>query len=95
MHVSNQTLSDEFGFVPAYIRTIFQQQFQQSPMEYLQRVRIEKSKTWLKETELSLKEIAEALGFSDQLYFSKVFKKTENMTPTEYRRRTKQSIEER
>jgi AraC-like DNA-binding protein len=46
---------------------------------------IQKSKIMLLSTEKSIQEIGYSLGYSDALYFSKVFKKYEGITPTEYR----------
>ncbi|MDD4112409.1 MAG: AraC family transcriptional regulator, partial [Herbinix sp.] len=39
----------------------------------------------LRDTSLTLSEICERIGFSDTIYFSKVFKKALNQTPSEYR----------
>lgn len=47
---------------------------------------MQKSKIMLLSTEKSIQEIAYALGYTDSLYFSKVFKKNESITPTEYRK---------
>lgn len=56
-----------------------------SPKNYLVRVRIEKAKEMLMNTDLSVGRISEAVGLHDQNYFSRVFKRFTNMSPTEYR----------
>ena len=85
--INNHTLSEHFGYVPAHLRELFRKQYDISPMEYLQVVRLEKSKQLLEtQLELSLKEIADAVGFNDSLYFSKVFRKHEGVSPSEYRK---------
>jgi two-component system response regulator YesN len=49
--------------------------------DHISKVRIEKAKTLLKDKELSISQIALEVGFSDQSYFTKVFKKIEKCTP--------------
>jgi YesN/AraC family two-component response regulator len=57
-----------------------------SPSEYLTYYRIDMSKKLISEQpDILLKEVAEMVGFNDQHYFSKTFKKETGMWPTEYR----------
>lgn len=49
--------------------------------DYISKVRIEKAEALLKDRELSISQIALEVGFSDQSYFTKVFKKVEKCTP--------------
>lgn len=56
-----------------------------SPIKYVNKVRINIAKKLLGEEGLSVKEIAIRVGFVDQLYFSRVFKQNENVSPTVYR----------
>ena len=58
-------------------------------VDYLSKVRIEKSKQLLGETYLTLDEILEKVGHVNKGYFIKVFKKAVGVSPAEYRRRTK------
>jgi len=51
----------------------------------ISKVRIEKAKSLLRETEMSISQVALEVGFPDQSYFTKVFKKIENRTPKAYR----------
>ncbi len=55
---------------------------------YVNRMRIEKAKELLKETTMTLSEIAQSVGFSNQQYFSKVFKTETGITPGQFRNRT-------
>ncbi len=88
--INNNTLSESFGYVPAHLREIFRKQYEVSPMEYLQEIRLKKSKELLDENwEITLKEIADMVGFNDSLYFSKVFRKHMGMSPSQYRKRSK------
>lgn len=55
-----------------------------TPLEYLTKIRITKAKDYLLATNLSVSEIAEALGFSNQNYFCRIFKKNTGLSPTQY-----------
>lgn len=57
-----------------------------SPNAYRQRLRIENAKSLLLSTSLSVSEISFLCGFTDQLYFSRIFKNKTGLSPTEYRR---------
>ena len=58
----------------------------QTFVPYLSRLRLEKALQLLKETEMSIAEIAAAVGFSDQSYFDKTFRRHFNQSPREMRR---------
>ena len=60
-------------------------------MEYLTRVRLEEAKRLLRNPQYLIDEIAENTGYDDASYFTKVFKRYEGVTPTQYRK-TLQSI---
>lgn len=82
------TLEDVASHVhlhPSYFSTMFKQSTGSSFKEYLNMVRIEESKRLLSNTDFSIIDIAVAVGFEDQSYFSKVFKKYTGLTPKQYR----------
>jgi two-component system response regulator YesN len=66
--------------------TSFKSNYGVGIIEYLTHVRIQKAKQLLCSTTKTVKEIAEMCGYSDQNYFSKVFLKHCDMTPTAYRK---------
>ena len=70
---------------PSYFSTMFKQSTGSSFKEYLNMVRIEESKRLLSNTDFSIIDIAIAIGFEDQSYFSKVFKKYTGLTPKQFR----------
>ncbi len=70
---------------PAYLSSIFKQYSGSAFRDYLNMVRIEESKRLLANTDYSIIDIAIAVGFEDQSYFSKVFKKYTGLTPKQYR----------
>ena len=55
--------------------------------QYLTKLRMEQSVLMLKNPVLSLKKIAVAIGYEDEIYFHKVFKKYYGITPSQYRER--------
>lgn len=80
-----QDLSRQFGLVPNYLSAIFRKGTGLTPGEYLTRLRVDRAKQLMKEQPgLLLKQVAEAVGFQDPLYFSKVFKKTTGFPPSHY-----------
>ena len=68
-------------------RRIFTKYSGVSPMEYKNILRIAKAKELLRNTNISITEIAEQLGFYDSSYFTKVFYKKCAYKPGEYRKR--------
>ncbi len=78
-------VSRHVGLSAAYFSTLFKQNTGSSFREYLNQVRVEESKRLLAETDYSLVDIAMAMGFSDQSYYTKVFKKYTGLTPKQYR----------
>lgn len=56
-----------------------------TPIQYLTRYRISKAKELLTVSELTVSEVAEAVGYQDSFYFSRVFKNLTEMSPSQYR----------
>ena len=68
-----------------YLSHAFKREYGVSPINYMISKRIEESKYLLAETDLSMTQIAQLLGFSSLSYFSQVFRRTQSVTPMEYR----------
>lgn len=58
-----------------------------SPLEHIQRLRVERAKALLESTHLSFDEIVERCGYSDTASFRKLFKRATTLTPHDYRER--------
>ena len=58
-----------------------------TPLQYINRIRLEKSKDLLLNTDSSISEISEMVGFQSIHYFSRYFKSREQIGPAEYRQR--------
>lgn len=78
-------LCSSFYCSRATLTSSFRKVYGQSITEYLTHIRLEQSRKLLRESELSIQEIAEKCGFTDQNYFTKVFRKAEEITPSQYR----------
>lgn len=78
-----------------YLSHAFQKEYHTSPINYLIERRIEESRFLLSETDHSLSQIAQILGFSSLSYFSQCFRKAEGVSPMEYRKRVRQAGAER
>ncbi|MFD0692948.1 response regulator [Paenibacillus sp. GCM10027628] len=69
----------------SYFSSVFKQHTEQTIMEYVTRVRIDKAKDLLRHTPMKFYEIAAKVGYSDPQYFSVIFKKHTGTSPTEFR----------
>lgn len=65
---------------------LFKNNLGRTPVDYINQVRINKAKELLLHTNSSIKEIASRTGFTDEFYFSRVFKKLEGKSPRTFRR---------
>ena len=82
------TLEDVAGYVylsPAYFSRLFSEEMNCTFSTFLNQVRIEKSKRLLLAEDVRLADVAQMVGYEDQSYFSKVFKKLTGTTPGKYR----------
>ncbi|MBQ4087516.1 MAG: helix-turn-helix transcriptional regulator [Clostridia bacterium] len=66
---------------------VFKNSYKVTPYSYLLDKRIDLSKQLLKNTNFSVKQIAYSLCFSDEFYFSNIFKKKVGISPSEFRKR--------
>jgi AraC-like DNA-binding protein len=71
------------GIGERYLRKLFAQHLNISPLDYLNQIRINKSIDLLKNTELSVKEVCFMCGYKSPQYFSRVFKQQMGISPRE------------
>ena len=84
--MSLAVLSEKFHLNAQYISQLFKNEIGVNFLTYLTSIRMEKSKKLLISTSLSIAEVAEQSGYGDYRVFTKVFKKNEGVTPSQYRR---------
>ena len=84
-NLSINGLAELYNMSPNYFSSVFKKELDQSAVNYITEVRMEKAREYLKDTDLSVIEIAENVGYEDSQYFFRVFKKTTGVTPLQYR----------
>ncbi|WP_010285532.1 response regulator [Bacillus timonensis] len=83
--VKLQEISDHFYISREYISRKFKQEFNVNISDYVVKIRMDKAKYFLKNSNLKIYEVANMIGYQDDKYFRKVFKKVVGITPNEYR----------
>lgn len=84
--ITIEQLADEFHTNRTSLLTDFKKYTGQSINQYLIQLRLTMASTLLRDTSLTIEEICDRTGFHDISYFSKVFKKKLQLTPSEYRK---------
>lgn len=84
--VSLHILSEEFHLNSQYISQLFRNEIGVNFLTYLTNIRMEHAKKLLLSSSLSIAEVSEQSGYGDYRVFTKVFKKSEGITPSQYRR---------
>lgn len=87
-HLSLEQMGNHFGVSTSYITRMMKEELGISFIDYLTRVRITAACDLIKKADLGVKiyEIAEQVGYNSQHYFSRVFKRTMDKTPLEYKK---------
>lgn len=83
--INLQTIADRFFLNRDYISRKFKQEFNETITDYVTKIRIEQAKDLLGNPTKKIYEIAYQVGYQNEKYFSKVFKKQTRVTPNEYR----------
>ena len=83
--ISRNDLTDIFYLDPDYASKLFKKETGMSFKNYIIQKRIEIAKDLLRNTNLPINTIADNVGYGNYSYFTRIFKKTTNMTPIEYR----------
>jgi two-component system, response regulator YesN len=87
--ITLELLAKEFFLTPQYISSKFKENYGITIIEYVTLLKIKKAKKLLEESKLTISAIAYDLGFSNENYFSKVFKKYEGKSPKKFRENSK------
>ena len=80
-----EELSKKAGYSKSRFSHLFLEIVGMSPIKYQNDIRLKNSCELLHSTNLTITEIAQSCGFSDPLYFSRIFKKKYKTSPTQYR----------
>ena len=83
--ISVRDVAAEFGYNPDYLSALFHKTTGSTMTNYLNKLRIDISKTLLANYSVTVREAAYSCGFSDEKYYMRLFKKLEGMTPSQFR----------
>ncbi|MCD7820528.1 MAG: AraC family transcriptional regulator [Lachnospiraceae bacterium] len=85
-HLSLEVLAKKNAVSKTYLSAVFKKETAQTITDYINETRVRRSTFLLNTTSLSIQNIAEQCGFSDSNYFTRTFKRQQNMTPMQYRK---------
>ncbi|MBW4079819.1 response regulator [Paenibacillus sp. S150] len=88
--LSLQDIADQFQLSREHISRKFKQVFHEGLTEFRNRIRIEKAKVLLLNPQLKVDTIAEMVGYKDEKYFNRIFKKYTSSTPKAFRLNAKE-----
>lgn len=83
LDISITNVAEYTGISERYLRGLFSQHLNLSPLDYLNQIRINKAVELLRNTEMSIKEVCFQCGFQSPQYFSRIFKQQMGVTPRE------------
>ncbi len=84
-NISMDALCRISDYSPSHLARIFKQETGRTMTQYIANLRCRQAAEMLRETNLPIQEISSYVGYTDNNYFVKVFKKMMKMTPSEYR----------
>lgn len=84
--VTLEEVAQKFHFHPNYLSSLLKEKTGQSFTEIVLLRRIERCKSYLEQTDLTIQTIVERLGYKDKAFFYKRFKQIEGITPRQYRK---------
>jgi AraC-like DNA-binding protein len=88
-------ISRSVGLSPYYLTTLFRRYTGHTVMNYVGEVRVRAALALLRNTGLSVTEVAQRAGYADPYYFTRVFKAREGCSPQAYRRLFQEAAEAR
>ncbi|GGF67398.1 hypothetical protein GCM10010912_10460 [Paenibacillus albidus] len=83
--ISMETMAEIFHYSTHHLARVFKRKYGYSPIEYAIQTRIARAKTLLSESDVSIREVAESVGYKDLYYFSRIFKRVTGETPAQFK----------
>ncbi len=84
-NISIKQICEELHYSRAYLSKIFKQETDYTILEYIMMRKIKEAKKMIREKNMNFTQISDTLSFDNPHYFSRVFKRITNMTPTDYK----------
>ena len=85
LDINISTLSEKFGLSVSYISRLFREKTESTVSQQLNRLRLSAAKDMLINSDMRIGEIAFAVGYKSEYYFSRVFKKQYKISPMSFR----------
>lgn len=83
--ISAKDVAGILGYSDVYFSKVFKQLFDDNFINYLTKIRMDRAKLLLKDVSFNIKEVGKSVGYADSNYFTKVFKRSIGISPSEYR----------
>ena len=83
--ISAKDVAGILGYSDVYFSKVFKQLFDDNFINYLTKIRIDRAKVLLRDVSFNIKEVGKSVGYADSNYFTKVFKRSIGISPSEYR----------
>ncbi|MCE3198507.1 helix-turn-helix domain-containing protein [Paenibacillus sonchi] len=87
--ISLQAMAQYVNMDENYLSGLFKKKTGETFINYLQHIRVNEARFYLEQTDLTVAEIGERVGFANPSYFFKIFKRWTKLTPNEYRQQCK------
>lgn len=92
--ISVERLALQMNYTPQYVSRKFKEQMGCSPLDYVIQLRMDLARKMLRDTEATLQEVADFVGYQDNIYFNRMFKKQTGITPGQYRKKYRSEVSE-
>jgi AraC-like DNA-binding protein len=79
-------IADALAFNPDYLGRAFREAFNETPTEHIHRLRISRARMLFRSTNRTIASVAAEVGFSDDRYFRRIFRRTVGLTPGQFQR---------
>jgi len=83
--ITLQDIADFTCISPSYLSTLFKREYKRNLIDFINQTKIDQACEYLKDNKYRINEISNMLGFENAFYFSRVFRKQTNLTPSEFR----------
>ena len=83
--LSLEQISRRFGYTPPYVSSLFRKDMGMTLQAYVQKLRVEAACRLMLESDLRMGQLSQAVGYTDEKHFSKVFRRHKGVCPREYR----------
>jgi AraC-like DNA-binding protein len=84
--LSTTRIADALAFNPDYVGRAFRESFNETATDHIHRLRIDRARMLFRSTNMPIARVAAAVGFREERYFRRIFKRKVGLTPGEFQR---------